>query len=149
MLPRYVHAIVAFVLGGLGGLPGSVLAADNGGSDPSCKNILYLKTEAKYLNPQATYEVGQMFLKGHCVPKDERRGYELVMRAARLGHNRAQLVVGILLHMGGEDSAALVWALRSAQQGDADGQQLAADMYSTGKNVAHNFVEGAKWALRC
>jgi len=127
---------------------GSASTAGGDQPDPSCKNLPYIEAAGAYGDAKASYQLAQMYFKGLCVRQNDDKGYQLVLIAAMRGYSRAQFVTAGLLNKAGKDSDALVWARRAAEQGDADGQDLSAFLYVSGKGVTHNFKEGAKWALR-
>jgi uncharacterized protein len=74
------------------------------------------------------------------------------LRAAELGHARAQLQIGYQYNYGEgvpvNASEAVTWYTRAAGQGDATAQSNLGSMYEHGRGVREDWVEAARWYAR-
>lgn len=74
---------------------------------------------------------------------------KLFMRAAEMGHARAQLQVGYQYNYGEglprSNSDAAKWYLKAATQGNSTAQGNLGNLYENGEGVPENWVEAAKW----
>jgi TPR repeat protein len=97
------------------------------------------------------YLLGLMYAQGLAVPKEERRGVDLMRAAAEMGYSDAQKDYGIALQNGvgvpQNSSEACSWWERSALQNNFLGQQYAAACYLTGQGVGQDSSRGYAYLL--
>ncbi len=74
---------------------------------------------------------------------------KLFMRAAEMGHARAQLQIGYQYNYGEglpqNPAEAAKWYLKAATQGNSAAQMNLGNLYENGEGVPENWVEAAKW----
>ena len=85
------------------------------------------------------------------MPKDQKRGFTLLLKAAQLGNAQAQSKVGIEYRFGGlvasDLAKAYYWLLKSARQGNVTGQFIVAQHYFYGEGIKQDKVRGLAWLL--
>ena len=101
-------------------------------------------------DPQALYEVGDMFASGKGGPKDLKEGMNWLTRAAELGHTRAQFDLGYHYAVDYKDhEQAMKWYRLAAGKLDDTAGVAAAEniglMYGIGQGVKADAVEAARW----
>lgn len=103
-------------------------------------------------NADAQSALGNMYLKGLGVSKDERQAVKWFRRAAALGQAGAQFNLGQLYLKGvGVDpdlQAAARWYSRAAEQGHVQAQFVLAVLYKIGAGVPANAQRAAFWYER-
>lgn len=92
--------------------------------------------------------LGCFYLEGELVEADESRGLSLLMRAAKKGNTRAQLVLGehlIAKESEKEKLQAVCYFASAAKQGDADAMMSLAECYRDGIGIAANQKSYLEW----
>ncbi|MGE0499960.1 MAG: tetratricopeptide repeat protein [Rhizobiaceae bacterium] len=79
------------------GIPGSPIKAN-----PLAAQEYYMRAAATYRNPNAQFEVGQMFLRGDGVKRSVQQAGRWLQLAAEKGHAGAQATLGQLLFESGK-----------------------------------------------
>jgi TPR repeat protein len=98
------------------GIPGSPVQAN-----PAAAQEYYMRAAANYRNPNAQFEMGNMFLKGEGVKASVRQAGRWFQLAAEKGHAGAQATLGNLLFQRGKvvrGLAMMTAALERASPGD-------------------------------
>jgi uncharacterized protein len=111
-----------------------------------------LRPEATRGDARAQFILGNLYLRGNGVPRDERTAADWYERAARQGHVDAQFELGNL-HYQGQGMAknpaeALKWFLRAATSGGSlapTPQFMLAQMLEKGEGVALDRVSAHMW----
>ena len=80
-------------------------------------------------HPGAQYELGQMYLNAHGVPRDNAAAARWVRLAAEQGHVPAQAVLAMMYEYGvgglpEDQTESLKWIISAAQQGDPGSQSV-------------------------
>jgi len=100
-------------------------------------------------NPNALYNLGQLYRMGRGVEVDFARAEEYYLRAAEKGHIGAQRNIGTLYYFGrlGETDHAKAyhWLSRAAVNGDARSQLMVGTMHYNGETVAKDNIEAYAW----
>ena len=106
------------------------------------ESIDTVKDSALTGNPQAQYELGQMFEFGRGVPQNYTEAMEWYLRAAEQHYAQAEYAIGLLFEHGrgvaSDPSKAANWYQRAVQQGDTWAMNNLAMLYSYGKGVTAN-----------
>lgn len=93
---------------------------------------------------EAQYELGKKYEKGENIQKNLKRAFELYELAAKNSFIKAQLRLCITNQLGKEYIPknyikAAAWCTLAAEQGNADGQYLLANLYEQGKGVSQDY----------
>lgn len=115
-------------------------------------NIAQLKQAADQHNPDACYDLGQMYLDGTPdTPKNITKALLYLGDAARLGNTQANFRLGKIYSDGTEVerdyTKALAHYTAAARAGDAVAQHNLGAMYSTGRGVKRDYAEGLAWLI--
>ena len=100
-------------------------------------------------NPNALYNLGQLYRMGRGVERDFEKAEEYYLRAAEKGHVGAQRNLGTLHYFGRlgqvDMEQAYKWLYRAASNGDARSQYIVGTMYYNGQHVAKNATDAYAW----
>ncbi|WP_321389271.1 SPOR domain-containing protein [Emcibacter sp.] len=100
-------------------------------------------------NPNALYNLGQLYRMGRGVRQDFKKAEEYYLRAAEKGHVGAQRNLGTLYYFGRlgtiDMEQAYKWLYRAASNGDARSQYIVGTMYYNGQHVAQNKTDAYAW----
>ncbi len=103
-------------------------------------------------DPEAEYEVGDMYLKGRGAYVDYTQALLWFRRAAKFGHTKAEFKLGYmyLRGMGVPQDSARAFALFSASAGKGypPAQFYLAQMYALGQGVDRSSVLALEWLTR-
>lgn len=91
-------------------------------------------------NPDAMFNLGQLYRLGRGVPIDLGEAERWYTGAARAGHVDAQTQLGMMLFQNGDPRAAVAWLQRAADKGDARAQLLYGTALYNGDGVAKRDV---------
>lgn len=96
--------------------------------------------------------LGQLYLYGEGVSKDEKKAFHLFLDAANNGLSEAQYWVGFCYEKGfgvvENAYIAFTWYKKAATQNDESGQCAVARCYLFGEGVTRDVEEGYKWAKK-
>lgn len=101
-------------------------------------------------NPDALFNLGQVYRLGKGVRPDRERAESYYERAARLGHIAAQGNLGSLYFFVDDAAArdiakALYWWQKAAEGGDSRSQYLLGIMYFNGDHLSRDYVTAYAW----
>ncbi len=126
------------------------LVSTTGGNN-SWSSVEEMQKAAEAGNPEAGYQLGEMYLNGVQVPVDTTKAVALLERAADAGHANASFRLG-KLNADGEVipknlPQAFVRYQAAANAGVAEAQFNLGAMYSSGRGVKRDYVEGLAWLI--
>ncbi|ATC64013.1 hypothetical protein CMV30_08660 [Nibricoccus aquaticus] len=126
------------------------LVSTTGGNN-SWSSVEEMQKAAEAGNPEAGYQLGEMYLNGVQVPVDVAKAVALLERAADAGHANAAFRLG-KLNADGEVipknlPQAFVRYQAAANAGVAEAQFNLGAMYSSGRGVKRDYVEGLAWLI--
>ncbi|HEX9948180.1 MAG TPA: SPOR domain-containing protein [Allosphingosinicella sp.] len=90
-------------------------------------------------NADAQFNLGQAYKLGRGVPANAAVAQSWYQKAARQGHEQAQVNVGLLLYNGGRRQEALPWIRKAAELGDPRAQ------YILGTELFNGDLVGKDW----
>jgi TPR repeat protein len=90
-------------------------------------------------NADAQFNLGQAYKLGRGVPANAGLAQSWYQKAARQGHEQAQVNVGLLLYNGGRRQEALPWIRKAAELGDPRAQ------YILGTELFNGDLVGKDW----
>ena len=90
-------------------------------------------------NADAQFNLGQAYKLGRGVPANAALAQSWYQKAARQGHEQAQVNVGLLLYNGGRRQEALPWIRKGAELGDPRAQ------YILGTELFNGDLVGKDW----
>ncbi len=127
------------------------LMSTTGGKGGSWSSVEEMQKAAEAGNPEAGYQLGEMYLNGVQVPVDAGKAVALLERAADAGHANAAFRLG-KLNADGEVipknlPQALVRYQAAAEKGVAEAQFNLGAMYSSGRGVKRDYAEGLAWLI--
>ncbi len=96
-------------------------------------------------NPDAQTGLGNMYLGGYGVERDEAAAMAWFRKAADQGHANGQLSLGGLYYARKEYSSAASWYRRAAEQGNAVAQIRLGRQYAEGVGLSRDYVQAFKW----
>lgn len=104
-------------------------------------------------NAEAQFRLGLMYFTGRGVPENEKRAYDLLLKAANQGHLPAMLQLANVLTFGQQipnlisdpDSEAAKWYFQAASAGSAEAQYSLGVLFQTGKGVVRSPEEALYW----
>lgn len=100
-------------------------------------------------NPEAAFDLGQMYLQGWGVQKDTEKGTQLIQQAAAKNYVPAQLYLAKNILMEKNDTdAALIWFQKAADLGNAEAQMVCATSYLYGYGVPQNTEKARKCLIK-
>lgn len=107
-------------------------------------NILIKEAENGHIDSQ--YQVGEMYVKGNGVHKNEKEAAIWFQKAANLGHKKAQHNIGLLYYMAPESKQntekAIEWFTKASDQGVTDSTFMLGQIYMEGKGGIKNTERG-------
>jgi TPR repeat protein len=99
---------------------------------------LYSKSVAKGV-PEATVNLGVLYLDGKWVPRDDAKAADWFHKAAEKGEPAAQTELGIMYLLGRgvghDDNEAVKWLRKAADQNFTPAMNLLGKLYATGRGV--------------
>ncbi len=102
-------------------------------------------------NPNAQFQMGDLYMTGHGVMRDPAAAAAWYRAAAQQGHPVAASNLGVLYAEGRgvqqSDAEAANWFRKAADAGDIGGENNLGSMYLAGRGVAPSDTLGAKWIL--
>ena len=102
------------------------------------------KKLAEQGNAEAQFSLGEMYMGGKSVARDDREAVSWLRKAADQGYASAQANLGFIYETGRgvpkDDRQAVAWYRKAADQGDDYGQYSLAHMYINGAGVPKVFV---------
>ena len=118
-------------------------------------NFEELHSKALNGDANAQFYLGESLRKGlYNLNPNYKEAYSWYLKAANLGHPKAQYVVGYYHYLGLKKDfpkdleTAATWIKKSAENGDKDAMGLLSVMYSKGEGVPRDDIESANWARR-
>ncbi len=128
-----------------------LMSTTGGKGGNSWSSVEDMQKAADAGNPEAGYQLGEMYLNGVQVPVDAGKAVALLERAADAGHANAAFRLG-KLNADGEVipknlPQAFVRYQAAANAGVAEAQFNLGAMYSSGRGVKRDFVEGLAWLI--
>ncbi|WP_161554641.1 tetratricopeptide repeat protein [Ereboglobus luteus] len=132
--------------------PKLISTTGGGGADNKWPSFEALQKAAENQNPDALYELGQMYLDGTPeTPKNVTRAMLYLDDAAQLGHTAANFRLGKIYADGTETprdyAKALKYYKTAALAGDATAQHNIGAMLSSGRGVKRDYTEGLAWLI--
>ena len=110
------------------------------------------RASAERGDSDAQYKLGDLYARGHSVPRDDAQAVFWWHKAAEQGHADAQYNLANMFLAGRgvaqSDSLAVQWVRRAAEQGHADAEYGLAEMYAGGRGVAHDDAQAVQWLRR-
>ena len=117
-------------------------------SDDS-STLSQLRKAAEQGDAEAQCQLGELYMRGEGVAKDQTEGIQWILKSAEQGYATAQLYLGICYAAGAgvpRDAAqGALWLQKAAEQGVPDAQAMLAQYYFTGTGVDQDYQEGLKW----
>jgi uncharacterized protein len=114
-------------------------------------DFVALMQQAKRGDPNAQFQIGDLYMTGHGVARDPAIAAAWYKAAAQHGHAIAASNLGVLYAEGRgvpqSDAEAVNWFRKAADAGDAGGENNLGSMYIAGRGVEQSDVLGAKWVL--
>lgn len=102
-------------------------------------------------NPNALYNLGQLYRMGRGVETDYLKAREYYRRAAEKGHVGAQRNLGTLYYFGRPDKVdygqALKWLTKAAVNGDARSQFMVGVIHFKGETGQKNYIQAYAWIM--
>lgn len=99
-------------------------------------------------NADAQFNLGQAYKLGRGVPANAATAQSWYQKAARQGHEQAQVNVGLLLYNGGRRQEALPWIRKGAEIGDPRAQYILGTELFNGDLVAKDWPRAYALMLR-
>jgi TPR repeat protein len=99
-------------------------------------------------NADAQFNLGQAYKLGRGVPVNAALAQSWYQKAARQGHEQAQVNVGLLLYNGGRRQEALPWIRKGAELGDPRAQYILGTELFNGDLVAKDWPRAYALMLR-
>jgi hypothetical protein len=96
-------------------------------------------------NADAQVGLGNLFLGGYGIARDERAAMEWFRKAAEQGNAVGQFSFGSLYYGRKEFGPAATWYRRAAEQGHAVAQVRLGKMYAEGVGVGRDNIQAYKW----
>lgn len=108
-----------------------------------------LQAKAGEGDAEAQYQLGRAYARGHGVPVDMKRAFELFLAAAKQGHVKAMSSTGYLYIRGdgveADPAAAAEWSRQAAEAGSPAGQMNYGWIVRTGHGVKASNHDGIAW----
>ncbi len=102
-------------------------------------------------NPNALYNLGQLYRMGRGVEIDYNKAKDYYLRAAEKRHIGAQRNLGTLYYFGRvndiEHKQALIWLTKAAINGDDRSQLMIGTMYLNGETGEKDYIKSYAWVL--
>jgi len=99
-------------------------------------------------NADAQFNLGQAYKLGRGVPANAATAQSWYQKAARQGHEQAQVNVGLLLYNGGRKQEALPWIRKAVELGDPRAQYILGTELFNGDLVAKDWPRAYALMLR-
>ncbi|HEX8513052.1 MAG TPA: SPOR domain-containing protein [Allosphingosinicella sp.] len=99
-------------------------------------------------NADAQFNLGQAYKLGRGVPANAATAQSWYQKAARQGHEQAQVNVGLLLYNGGRRQEALPWIRKAVELGDPRAQYILGTELFNGDLVAKDWPRAYALMLR-
>jgi len=99
-------------------------------------------------NADAQFNLGQAYKLGRGVPANAGLAQSWYQKAARQGHEQAQVNVGLLLYNGGRKQEALPWIRKAVELGDPRAQYILGTELFNGDLVAKDWPRAYALMLR-
>jgi len=99
-------------------------------------------------NADAQFNLGQAYKLGRGVPANAATAQSWYQKAARQGHEQAQVNVGLLLYNGGRRQEALPWIRKAAELGDPRAQYILGTELFNGELVGKDWPRAYALMLR-
>lgn len=99
-------------------------------------------------NADAQFNLGQAYKLGRGVPANASTAQSWYQKAARQGHEQAQVNVGLLLYNGGRRQEALPWIRKAVELGDPRAQYILGTELFNGDLVAKDWPRAYALMLR-
>lgn len=99
-------------------------------------------------NADAQFNLGQAYKMGRGVPADAATAHSWYQKAARQGHEQAQVNVGLLLYNGGRRQEALPWIRKAVELGDPRAQYILGTELFNGDLIAKDWPRAYALMLR-
>jgi len=96
-------------------------------------------------DPEAQTGLGNLYLGGYGVARDEAAAMAWFAKAAKQGHANGQLSLGSLYYARKEYATAASWYRRAAEQGNAVAEIRLARQYAEGTGLPRDDVQAYKW----
>lgn len=99
-------------------------------------------------NPEALFQLGQLYRRGLGVKKDIARAEQYYLRAARRGHVLAQGNLGTMLYFKKpkpDPDGAIKWWTAAARNGDPRSQYMLGALYANGNHLPRDLVQAYAW----
>lgn len=129
-------------------LAGAVALA--GSAFAQAPDIAKIKADAEAGNAKAQGQLGEAYMYGAGIPKDEAAAVKWMTKAAEAGDGTGQARLGQMLQNGWcgltpNPAEAVKWFTKAAEQGHPGGQSQLGQAYLFGKGVAKDEKLAAKW----
>ena len=113
-------------------------------------DIAKIKADAEAGNVKAQGQLGEAYMYGAGIPKDEAAAVKWMTKAAEAGDGTGQARLGQMLQNGwcgltSNPAEAVKWFTKAAEQGHLGGQSQLGQAYLFGKGVAKDEKMAAKW----
>jgi len=99
---------------------------------------------------ETQYQLALSYEKGEDTVKDEAKAFNCYLKAANLGHAKAQMAVGNCYLNGSgapaSKTTAAKWYIKAAEQGLLKAQNMVIAMYTLGKGVTKSHKKALKWS---
>ena len=118
------------------------------GAPPSVEaqpDIPALKSRAADGDAEAAYTLGRAYKLGDSVAADNHEAERWFARAARLGHAKASVELGLVLHQNGRSGEALPWLRKAAEAGDPRAEYTLGTILYAGKAVPADADQARRW----
>ena len=129
-----------------------VLMSRTGGGGAMWADLKELQQAAAKGNPKAEAQLGELFLRGEGIARDESRGLALLEKAARAGQSAAAFRIGMLLAHGhggvAKDPArALAYFRAAAAGGEPEAFFNIGAAYASARGVKRDYSEALGWLI--
>ena len=109
------------------------------------KAMEYLKASADGNDLEALSDLAYQLFRGTIYSKDLKAAELYARRGAELGDDGCQLWLGQILKEIGRAEEALVWLIKSAEQGQGWSQYIVGEMYENGEGTEKNIDKAIYW----
>ena len=114
------------------------------------EGVKWFMKAAEQNHAKGTASLGKCYLSGTGVEKDEKKGFEYVIKAAELGDEDSQrFLAHIKADMSNSEEEISIEELQQqAEEGDAQAQIQLGIRYFQGNGVEQSYTEGLKWQTK-
>ncbi|MCK8782690.1 sel1 repeat family protein [Rhizobium sp. NTR19] len=123
---------------------GHVLRLGNGVPKDFARAMYYYGLATGQGRPESEFAVAMGYLNGWGVLKDEKLGFDWMLRAANLGHLEAEWSIARSLE-DKDPAQSAVWHRKAAERGHGGSQFVLGYFYSNGTGVPQDEKEAFKW----